>query len=423
MKMKTVESGNEVKTVAGNFVYLSILNALNVVLPLIILRYLMRTIGEANYGIYSYVYMILQYVIIFATYGFNFSATKQISQFRDDHARVNAIYNAVIASKLIIGIVLTVVVLLFSGFLFKDEKAPLMFLFGIGMVAGDILTPVWLFQGMEKMKYVTLVNASSKILFTVLVFVFIRKADDYVWLILLNSAGYMLAGVLSLIVARVQFGMKLRPASVESIRYQLKDGLSVFGSTFGMYLYRNANVIILKQFAPNEVVGLYAAAEKVIKGFQSIISPVAQALFPHLSLRFKQKTDMENLSLLRKISIPFAGVVLLLTVAVYIFAPTISDILCGGVEFRDCVPLIRIMTLVIFFGELNYLIGLVGLVNMNRQKQFFHAVLITGIFSVAFMLIFSGRFGAYAASAAMSLSEMLLTVICLITLFQIKRKS
>ena len=68
MKMRTVESGNEVKTVAGNFVYLSILNALNVVLPLIILRYLMRTIGEANYGIYSYVYMILQYVIIFATY-------------------------------------------------------------------------------------------------------------------------------------------------------------------------------------------------------------------------------------------------------------------------------------------------------------------------------------------------------------------
>lgn len=411
-----------ISRVAGNFLYLSILNALNVLLPLITLPYLMRTVGKANYGIYSYVYMILQYVILFATYGFNFSATKQISQYRNDKEKVNVIYNSVIASKLIIGVSSIILILIFSRFVFKDEQAPIMFLFGIGMVAGDILTPVWLFQGMERMKYMTLVNASSKILFTILVFVVIQKADDYYLLILLNSAGYIFAGLMSLFLASRQFGMHLRLASISDIKFQLREGAAVFGSTFGMNLYRNANIIILKQFAPNEVVGLYAAAEKVIKGFQSIVSPAAQAIFPHLSLKFKDKTTSENILLLRKIAIPFSGVVFILSLGVFLCAPWISDLLCGGIEFRDCVPIIRIMTPVILFGEINYLIGIVGLINLNRQRQFFHFVLVTGCFSVCFILIFAVKYGAHAAAASMSLSELLLCILCLICLASVSKK-
>lgn len=409
-----------VKRVTGNFLYLSVLNALNILLPLITLPYILGVVGKANYGIYAYVYTVLQYIIIISTYGFNFSATKQISQCRDDVSKVNSIYNAVIISKFLISLVLSALVLVLSGFILKDDVAPMMFLLGLGMVLGDVITPVWLFQGMERMKYMTIVNASSKILFTILVFIVIRSSEDFFLLILLNSAGYILAGVLSLILSAKQFKMKLGIVSVRDIFYQLKEGSAVFGSTFGMFLYRNANVLILKQFAPNEIVGVYSAAEKVIKGFQSIVAPAAQALFPHLSQRFKDKSDVENLSLLKKISVPFAGVLAVLSGAVYIFAPMISDILCG-VEFRDCVPLIRIMTLVLFFGEINYLIGILGLINMNRQKQFFYSVLITGVFSVLFIITFAGRYGATAAALSMSLSELLLTVLCVACLIKIKR--
>lgn len=417
-KLRGGDSG-AIKRVTGNFLYLSVLNALNILLPLITLPYILNVVGKANYGIYTYVYTILQYIIIIATYGFNFSATKQISQCRDDVKRVNEIYNAVIISKFMIALVLSALVMVLSRFILKDDVAPLMFMLGLGMVIGDVLTPVWLFQGMEKMKYMTIVNASSKILFTVLVFVVIRSTEDFFLLILLNSAGYILAGVLSLILSARQFGMKLGLASVRDIAYQLKEGSAVFGSTFGIFLYRNANVLILKQLAPNEVVGVYSAAEKVIKGFQSIVAPAAQALFPHLSQRFKDKSDVENINLLKKISLPFSAVLALLSGAVYVFAPWISDLLCG-VGMRDCIPLIRIMTLVIFFGEINYLIGILGLINMNRQKQFFNSVMITGVFSVIFILIFAGKYGATAAACSMSLSEMLLTMLCVGCLFKIR---
>jgi PST family polysaccharide transporter len=327
----------------------------------------------------------------------------------------------VTASKALIAVFLSVGLLLCGKFVFKDGIGTLMFVYGLGMVIGDVLTPIWLFQGMEKMKYMTIVNASSKILFTILIFIVVRERDDYQLLISLNSSGYLLAGVLSLILVHRQFHLRLHWTRWSDICVQLKEGSAVFGSTFGMNLYRNANVIILKQFVSDDIVGLYSAAEKVIKGFQSIISPAAQALFPHLSLRFKDKPMGENMRLLRKISLSFTAVVLMVTALVYLFAPLISDILCGR-EFSACVPLIRIMTLVILFGEVNYLVGIVGLINMNGQRYFFQSVIITGVFSVVFMLLMTPRWGGAAAAWAMSLSEMLLFVFCLFSLYRINKR-
>lgn len=404
-----------------NFFSLSILNALNVLLPLVTLPYMLHTVGKANYGAYSYVYAVLQYVILFSTYGFNFSATKQISQCRDDGEAVSRIYNAVIACKGIIALGLTLLLLLFSRLVFKNDVGVLMFLYGLGMVVGDIFTPVWLFQGMEKMKYMTIVNASSKILFTVLIFLIVRSREDFDLLIMLNSFGYLLAGLLSIILVYRQFHIGFRRITFRDILFQFKDGISVFGSTFGMNLYRNANVIILKQFVTDDVVGLYSAAEKVVKGFQSLISPAAQALFPHLSLRFKGQSVGNNMRLLRRVSLPFTAVVLVVTIGVYIFAPFISNILCGK-EFVACVPLIRIMTLVILFGEINYLVGIVGLINMNGQVMFFRSVLLTGIFSVIFMLLSTPCWGAAAAAWAMSFSEILLFCLCLFSLYRINER-
>lgn len=408
------------KQVIENFFSLSILNAVNIVLQLVTLPYILSVVGKANYGIYSYVFIVIQYIILFSTYGFNYSATKQISQCRDDKEKVTRIYNAVIGCKVMIALVLVLLVVVFSQHIFEEKIGFRMFLLGMGMIVGDIVTPIWLFQGMEKMKYMTLVNSSSKILFTILVFFVIRESGDFYLLILLNSCGYLLAGVLSLLLAYKQFNVRIALPKLQDMKWQIKDGGAMFGSTFGMNLYRNAHVIILKQFASNEAVGLFSAAEKVIHGFQSVILPAAQALFPHISLRFKDKSVADNVATMKKVMLPFVGLALMAALFVYSFAPWISDLLCGK-EFRECIPLIRIMTLVIVFGEVNYLVGIVGLVNMNRQNYFFRSVLATGLFSCLLTLVLVFPYGAYSGAISLAASEGLLMVLCLFGLFKIKK--
>ncbi len=210
-----------------SFFSLSILNGLNVLLPLLTLPYILRVVGAANYGIYSYVYVIVQYLLILNTYGFDYSATKQIAQNRDNRTEINKIYNTVIACRLLLllgGVILFAVL---SPFLLGTHTKYLMFIMGMGIVLGDTFNPVWLFQGMEKMRYLTIVNFISKIVFTVLIFVLIREKDDFVFIILLNSCGFILSGIISTIIARKQFHIHFVKPKWIDMKSQYKEGLSI----------------------------------------------------------------------------------------------------------------------------------------------------------------------------------------------------
>jgi O-antigen/teichoic acid export membrane protein len=59
---------------------------------------------------------------------------------------------------------------------------------------------------------------------------------------------------------------------------------------------------------------------------------------------------------------------------------------------------------------------------MDGQRYFFRSVIITGVFSVVFMLLLTPYWGGKAAGWAMSLSEMLLFVLCLLDLYRIKKR-
>ena len=63
-----------------NIFSLSILNGLNLILPLVTIPYLVATVGSAHYGIYSIVYSIVQYALLVSNYGFSYTSTKQIAQ-------------------------------------------------------------------------------------------------------------------------------------------------------------------------------------------------------------------------------------------------------------------------------------------------------------------------------------------------------
>ena len=102
---------------------------------------------------------------------------------------------------------------------------------------------------------------------------------------------------------------------------------------------------------------------------------------------------------------------LILSILTLFFAPFIAKFI-GGKELIHATPLIRTMSLVIFFGGLNYLLGIVGLINFNRQKDFFVYVMLAGLFSIMFLLLTVQQLDNLAAAIAMLLSEMLLFVGC-----------
>ena len=146
---------DENRSLFNNFIALFILQLINYALPLLILPFLTQKLGPSNYGKIAWAQYAIQYLIIFTDYGFNFSATRLVSVNRNDKNYLHSVFSSVMFIKLFLLIISYG--LLLGWILFSDFGKQEIFLLNISflMVAGSVITPLWLFQGLEKMKWIT----------------------------------------------------------------------------------------------------------------------------------------------------------------------------------------------------------------------------------------------------------------------------
>ncbi|WP_083761127.1 oligosaccharide flippase family protein [Thermoanaerobacter italicus] len=90
MVEKVLQNSN-IKRLITNIFSLSLLQIANYVLPLLTVPYLVRVLGPEKYGLISFSQAFIQYFILLTDYGFNLSATRKISIYRDDKEKISEV--------------------------------------------------------------------------------------------------------------------------------------------------------------------------------------------------------------------------------------------------------------------------------------------------------------------------------------------
>ena len=75
---------NEKKIIAKNYVALLFIQGANFILPLIILPYLVRTLGSEKYGLVMVAQSVALFLTIIVDFGFNISATREVANLKND---------------------------------------------------------------------------------------------------------------------------------------------------------------------------------------------------------------------------------------------------------------------------------------------------------------------------------------------------
>lgn len=404
----------EIRTVIKNFLSLSSLNLLSFIFPLILIPYLTRSIGLELYGQYVFSFSILQYCLLLINFGFDFSATRLISINRNDPAKVSDILTNITAIRIVFALFVTlliVVVFLIFPDLFSNKY---LYLFGFGILWGQAITPLWLFQGMEKMGYITIINLLTRTVSTGLIFIFIQKPVDFYLINLFHSIGFLISGAASLLLINRYLKIKFLKPSLDKIKFYVYDSWHIFLSTVSMSFYREANIIILGLTTNYVVVGQYAAIEKVIKAMQSLMEPLSKALFPFFGRKLNSSEGIH--AGFGKFGKIYALLLLLLTIVLYIIGPYLL-VWYLGKSFISAIIIFQILLPVIFLGGLNYYLGIIGLINLGMNKYFSMIVFITGIYSIAMCYILSGYLGAMGAAIAMTSGEFILLLLILIKIY------
>ncbi len=356
------------KRLISNFLSLMSLQGVNYILPLLTFPYLVRVLGVDNFGLLAFATAFIAYFNIITSYGFDLTATKEVSIHRDNHDKLVEIYSSVMMIKFAL-IILSFIVMCVIVFSFERlSKDWEIYFLSFGVVVGQALFPVWLFQGLERMRYITYINILAKTIFTAAIFIFVHDQQDYFWVPLLTSAGYIIAGGYSLWIVNKIVGLKFKLQSKGKVLFYLNDGWHIFISQIYVGLYTTINILILGLFTNNTIVGYYAISEKIITAVGGMFAPVNQVLFPYLtSLHHKQK-DLFTI-IIRKVAMIFIAISIFLVGMMQLFSTEIITLVSGNYNHHIYeIYKIFVFTIITMpFGA--YFTNLMVIKNLQKELQ------------------------------------------------------
>jgi PST family polysaccharide transporter len=388
----------------------------NYIIPLLVIPYIVRVIGPDKYGILSIALAVIYYINIVTDYSFDISATKTVAQQKHDLKRLSSLYSSIFAIKIVISAACFLLLWFLLLALDVKQEFTYIYLFTYLLIPGNIALSLWFYVALEKTYFATTLNFIARILYLAGIFLFVRNSDDYVLIPFLNGISLILAGLISIYF--LLFKIKLRPklVSYACIRNQLREGKDVFLANLFINFYHNANVLILQFFVSDTIVGIYSAGEKIIKLLQSLFVPVSRVFYPLLSRVFVEDRN-KALRYFRKVAQSLGILSLAASLALSVFGLYIADIYLGN-EFSDSGDVIMIAAFAVLFGTLNYLFGIVFMLNLNQQKLFLKNVLVVGISNIVLCTILSYSLGANGAAISFLAAEMLLLVLLLNSLWR-----
>ncbi len=328
-KLKNIANTEDKKRLLSNFFSLSVLQGANYILPLLTLPYLVRVLGVEYFGLLAFVSAMIAYFSIITDYGFNLTATREISIHRENKRKVIEIFSSVMSIKVILMFFsfILLCILIFSFDKFSQDWE--IYLLTFGTVIGQVLFPVWFFQGMERMKYITYLNILSKLIFTVAIFVFVQEQSDF-WIVpLLTSVGFIIAGILSLVLIRKEFGVWFEWQSVGTLKYYIMKAKTIFMGQFSYSLVHPTIIILLGMFSSNTIVGHFSIADKIIQAIAKISNPISQTIFPYLTSKYL-KNQHSAFSFLKRITILYTIFISFIMLFVFYFSENILIFIYGN---------------------------------------------------------------------------------------------
>lgn len=373
------------KRLLTNFLSLSVLQGTNLLLPLLTFPYLVKVLGIEKFGLISFALATVAYFEVLTDYGFDLSATRQISIHRSDKEKVVSIYSAVISIKMILTLVSFVLlsVLVFSFSKFSDLF--LVYYYTFGRVIGKSIFPVWFFQGMEKMKITTYLNILAKVIFTVAIFVFVKEQEDFLLVPIFNSLGFIVVGIVAMAQIRFGFGVSFKFQSAETLLEHLKDGWHIFLSRIYVNIYTTTNTFLLGIMTNNIVVGYYSVANKIVEALTAPFPPASNALYPYMAKLFHENVQ-KFYQLVNRMSLLFLGVASILFIGAFVFGEQIIRFVNGSFD-QETYAIYVVLLFKIPLAPYGYFFSQV-LINQNRKKEYLEIVKYTFIANIVLVPVF-----------------------------------
>lgn len=353
-----------------NTIMLYILQFSNMALGMLTQGYKMRVLGVELVGVLGAGQYAANFFLIFMDFGFLLSATAKVSARRDDKRELSRLLSCVVAAKLIFALIsIGVMAFLIAPNLSGTGEVLTYSFFLLSTIASTLL-PDYMYRGLEQMSAITVRAIAIKLVATTLIFVLVRRPEDFYLSPLCTAIGNLGALVFVYWHLSKKVGVGFMRVSFRDIWAEIKDSSQFLLSRMAASINSNLNGLLLKHAmpdtgislytSPEAATGLYTSADTVITAARNCISPIADSLYPHM---MKNK----NFKIIKRTMLFFYPLYLLGCAFVFVFAKPLLILWLGPAGENVVLPL-RLMIPAAVFSFPNYVLSYPTLGAMGLSK-------------------------------------------------------
>ena len=254
-----------------------LINFSDYLISLILLPFLARTIHTEGIGILGLATSLGVVCTLIIEYGFPLSATREIAANKNTN---NFTFSKVLLSKIVLILPCTIVCLISFFIVPIFQKYPLVVFFVLTSSILNGFTPLWYFQGIQRVLPFAILKIILRTITVIPVF-FLVKSIDEIWIIFISQI------ISSLIICSISMFWALKEVKIGNVTKNeivscLKESWHPFSLTIMPPICSMLIFFWLSTKLSIESIGLINSAERIFRALISIFGPLGQAIYPFL---------------------------------------------------------------------------------------------------------------------------------------------
>jgi len=269
------------KSIMTSFAGLSLINILNIIVPIITMPYLSRVLTPTGYGVFLLFSTVYIFAFIIIDYSINITGVREIAEAQSDEEE-NIIFRSLQSLRLLLSLIACFLSIVYIYYV-DDQHLSLGYIFLniCTAIFGYYLSATWYHQGKQEMTILALSSLCSRIVQLLVIFCFVKEIKDINLALLANSLVFLIPGMVAAFYRKIKNNIGISFSfSYKSVKVDLKRGFNAFIGDFAPNLYSNLPPLLIGLLATPAVFATYSLSLRIINIAGSFQLMMAKAIFP-----------------------------------------------------------------------------------------------------------------------------------------------
>lgn len=351
-------------------------SVLNLFFPLITFPYVSRVLSVPGIGIYNFSNTYISYFILIAGLGIATYAVREGAKYRENKDKINDFVSQIFSLNMI-ATVIAYLLLFASLIIFKNLRNYIscILIFSLQILFTTLGTE-WIYTIYEDYTYITIRSIVFKMISIVLLFLLVRRPEDYLIYAAITVFSAVGSNLLNFIHARNFVHIKLTTKT--NWKYHLKPILIIFASAIAVTIYVSSDTTILGLLKNDYAVGIYSTSVKIYQIAQGLLSALLTVTIPRLAFLWGRRRISEYNQVLSKV-IDSLGILVLPAAVGLIMLSREIILIIASEKYLPSVNSLRIISWAIIFSIFSWIFSDCVLIPAKRENFVLRNTVITAI--------------------------------------------